>query len=76
LALRAVRRPSLLTSVRPSDLPRIGRAAQVSVGKQTRRWDERRRRRRLAATERRQEAVYKRLTRDPWFFTAFDDTAP
>jgi hypothetical protein len=76
LALRAVRRPSLLTSVRPSDLPRIGRAAQVSVGKQTRRWDERRRRRRLAATERRQEAVYERLTRDPWFFTAFDDTAP
>jgi hypothetical protein len=66
----------LLTSVRPGDVPRIGRAAQVSLGKQTRRWHERRRLRRLAATERRQDAVFDRLTRDPRFFTAFDDVEP
>ncbi len=74
LARRAVRRPSLIASVRPGDVPRIGRAAQVSLGKQTRRWQERRRIRQLAATERRQDAVFERLVRDPGFFTAFDDT--
>jgi hypothetical protein len=66
----------LVASLRPADLPRIGRAAQVSLGKQTRRRHERRRLRRLAATERRQEDVFDRLTRDPQFFLAFDDTAP
>jgi hypothetical protein len=76
LARRAVRQPSLITSVRPGDLPRISRAAQVSLGKQSRRWHERQRLRRLAATERRQEAVFDRLTRDPQFFTAFDPTEP
>jgi hypothetical protein len=76
LARRALRRPSLVATVRPADLPRIGRAARVSVGKRSRRRHERQRLRRLAATERRQEAVFARLTRDPQFFTAFDDTAP
>ena len=76
LARRAVHQPSLVASLRPADLPRIGRAAQVSLGKQTRRRHERRRLRRLAATERRQEDVFDRLTRDPQFFLAFDDTAP
>ena len=76
LARRAATRPSLVASLRPADLPRIGRAAQVTVGKQARRRRERQRLRRLAATERRQEAVFERLARDPQFFLAFDDTAP
>ena len=76
LVRRAARQPSSITTVRPADVPRIGRAAQVSLGKQTRRWHERQRLRRLAATERRQDAVFEELTRDPSFFTAFDDIAP
>jgi hypothetical protein len=76
LARRVVHRPSLATTLRPGDLPRLGRAARVSVGKQSRRWHERQRLRGLATTERRQEAVFERLTHDPRFFTAFDDTAP
>ena len=76
LARRAYRQPSLVATLRPADLPRIGRAARVSVGKLSRRWHEERRRRHLVGATRRQEAVFDRLTRDPQFFLAYDDVAP
>jgi hypothetical protein len=76
LARRAAHQPSLITRVRPGDLPRLSRALRVSVGKQIRLGHERRRVHARERTERRQAAVFADLMTDPSFFIKFDDTTP
>lgn len=74
LARRVAGQPSLVTRVRPHDLPMIGRAVQVSMGKQRRRWGEWRRAHRQQRTEAQLQAMFARLETDPEFYTALDDT--
>ncbi len=73
LAVQALRRPSLLASVRPRHVANLGPAVAASAARRKRLHVERRQFKKLQRAEEFERGVFDRLRVDPQFYRQFDD---
>jgi hypothetical protein len=74
LAAKVVRRPSLVTSLRPHHVSALPEAARMSVVKQRRRRSLKRLQQRFEGEDPYEQALFERLSSDPDFYREFDST--
>ncbi len=74
LVVKAIRRPSLVTSLRPRHVTELPTAARMSVVKQRRKQSLKRLSRQFDGEDPYEQALFERLTSDPDFYREFDPT--